>query len=141
MKRTYEAPSNETPHTILGYLQGHLMTYLLCDDFSFTTGPCSNYHKLASSHAFATFELYEFQVLEALEVLRRHTALLNTCSTQAIFSLRLLQGLATISFRTYYLECVCVLTPVSKGTNHLFLVYSISLSCTLYSSSRGVVHD
>ena len=72
MERTYEAPSNEAPHTILGYHQGRLMTYLLCDDFSFTTGPHSNYNKLASlcigralrSHTVATFELYEIQALE-----------------------------------------------------------------------------
>ena len=63
MERTYEAPSNEAPHTILGYHQGRLMTYLLCDDFSFTTGPEFNYNKLASlcigyalgSHAFVAF--------------------------------------------------------------------------------------
>ena len=48
---------------ILGYHQGRLMTYLLCDDFSFTTGPEFNYNKLASlcigyalgSHAFVAF--------------------------------------------------------------------------------------
>ncbi len=30
MEKTYEAPSNEAPHMILGYHQGRLMTYLLC---------------------------------------------------------------------------------------------------------------
>ena len=29
MERTYEAPSNEAPHMILGYHQGRLVTYLL----------------------------------------------------------------------------------------------------------------
>ena len=29
-EKTYEAPSNEVPHMILGYQQGRLMTYLLC---------------------------------------------------------------------------------------------------------------
>jgi len=28
MERTYEAPSNEAPHMILGYHQGRLVTYL-----------------------------------------------------------------------------------------------------------------
>ena len=28
MEKTYEAPSNEAPHMILGYHQGRLMTYL-----------------------------------------------------------------------------------------------------------------
>ena len=28
MERTYEAPSNEAPHLILGYHQGRLVTYL-----------------------------------------------------------------------------------------------------------------
>ena len=29
MEKTYEAPSNEAPHMILGYHQGRLVTYLL----------------------------------------------------------------------------------------------------------------
>ena len=29
MEKTYEAPSNEAPHMVLGYHQGRLMTYLL----------------------------------------------------------------------------------------------------------------
>ena len=29
MEKTYEAPSNEAPHMLLGYHQGRLMTYLL----------------------------------------------------------------------------------------------------------------
>ena len=28
MERTYEAPSNEAPHMILGYHQGRMVTYL-----------------------------------------------------------------------------------------------------------------
>ena len=28
MERTYEAPSNEAPHMLLGYHQGRLVTYL-----------------------------------------------------------------------------------------------------------------
>ena len=47
MEKTYEAPSNEAPHTILGYHQGRLMTYLLCGDFLTPTGPRFNYNKLA----------------------------------------------------------------------------------------------
>ena len=29
MEKTYEAPSNEAPHMLLGYHQGRLMMYLL----------------------------------------------------------------------------------------------------------------
>ena len=32
MGKTYEAPSNEAPHMILGYHQGRLMTYLFFDN-------------------------------------------------------------------------------------------------------------
>jgi len=34
METTYEAPSNEAPHMILGYHQGRLVTYLQ-NNFSF----------------------------------------------------------------------------------------------------------
>ena len=46
MERTYEAPSNEAPHMILGYHQGRLVTYLQFGVFFFrnSMGPSSEPH-------------------------------------------------------------------------------------------------
>ena len=41
MERTYEAPSNEAPHMILGYHQGRLVTYLQRAFFGHSKGPSS----------------------------------------------------------------------------------------------------
>ena len=41
MERTYEAPSNEAPHMILGYHQGRLVTYLQHAFFGHSKGPSS----------------------------------------------------------------------------------------------------
>ena len=41
MERTYEAPSNEAPHMILGYHQGRLVTYLQFEFFRNSKGPSS----------------------------------------------------------------------------------------------------
>ena len=38
MEKTYEAPSNEAPHIVLGYHQGRLVTYLLRIFILFGTG-------------------------------------------------------------------------------------------------------
>ena len=46
MERTYEAPSNEAPHMILGYHQGRLVTYLQFNFFGIARDQAQNpnYH-------------------------------------------------------------------------------------------------
>ena len=42
MERTYEAPSNEAPHMILGYHQGRLVTYLQFEFSGIAWGQAKN---------------------------------------------------------------------------------------------------
>ena len=64
MERTYEAPSNEAPHMILGYHQGRLVTYLQ-HHFNFSlmaTGQAKNRHVVFSVASGPSSELQCQQV-------------------------------------------------------------------------------
>ena len=63
MERTYEAPSNEAPHMILGYHQGRLVTYLQ-HHFSFRQWrPAKPSTGMSFSNCFRTQQLYGFHNL------------------------------------------------------------------------------
>ena len=65
MERTYEAPSNEAPHMILGYHQGRLVTYLQ-HHFNFSsmaTGQAKNRHVVVSNCFLTTVRFSQSELL------------------------------------------------------------------------------
>ena len=66
MERTYEAPSNEAPHMILGYHQGRMVTYLQ-HHFNFLVNGPAKPRTGMSNNWFLLFPFFTAQLSQSVK--------------------------------------------------------------------------